>query len=356
VINNHHTGNKNENETVNSASRQTNFIPSNPEEFGSSLHSSSTLSIHANVQDQNMEQIAIDASSPANVIEQEKYEEDHADEERMFMEMNTLLTKLRVGLYRRKKLAQGVYKSAAVSNQSNFLIDNNNTSISSTKITKGQNIATKEPPQEEVKQISQSLEVQTTMLSKHLLEHLEKEENHCIPLVKEHLIHDEINDLVGRIMGKRSSDVMIQILNLAVNNLPKEDRESMVSYMKQAMVGTFFERWLSMGGYNGGLRQLETNSTEKQSQKIDRTEGNMLKSYPEEKIVENDNSLLCPRCEKKGGSIECDRPPSLSSSSTCSSSSSSCGVTTTQKELEKLIRAIAANPELTSIQKNTIQE
>jgi len=336
-----HQDSSNGNDLINETSHVSNFVPSSLGELATSHHSSSTSSINISRNQLNLDK---NTNPPeAIVIEQEEYEEDHADEERMFSEMASLLVKLKEGLDRRKKLLQSAYKSsAAASKQSKFLSGDNKISVSNTT---SNNTRSKQPSQEEVQQISQSLEAQTSILSQHLLQHLEKEENHCIPLVKEHLTHDEINDLVGRIMGKRSSDVMIQILNLAVNNLPEDDRESMVKYMKQAMVGTFFERWLAMGGHSQGFENLEKKSVEKKESKSDASEDKVFKvKLPTEK--ENDN-------EQVADFIECNDPQSPSSSSSCSSSLSSLGVTTTQEELEKLIRAIASNPTLTSIQKNT---
>jgi hemerythrin-like domain-containing protein len=44
----------------------------------------------------------------------------------------------------------------------------------------------------------------------HLMVHLEKEETQCMPLVVKHLNKEEINDLVGQIMGKRSSETIAE--------------------------------------------------------------------------------------------------------------------------------------------------
>lgn len=38
-------------------------------------------------------------------------------------------------------------------------------------------------------------------------------------------------------------------MTMAVQNLNEADRTEMVKYMKQAMVGTFFEKWLAMSGW-----------------------------------------------------------------------------------------------------------
>ena len=56
----------------------------------------------------------------------------------------------------------------------------------------------------------------------------EKEENQCMPLVVKHLSRNEIHDLVGNIMGKRSSDLIAQIMTMAVQNLTRDEREEMI--------------------------------------------------------------------------------------------------------------------------------
>jgi uncharacterized protein with GYD domain len=69
-------------------------------------------------------------------------------------------------------------------------------------------------------------------------------------MVKKHLTNEEISTLVGQIMGKRSAEMMGKILNLAVCSLPGDEREDMVKCLKKAMGGTFFEKWLTMGGWD----------------------------------------------------------------------------------------------------------
>jgi hypothetical protein len=144
-------------------------------------------------------------------LEQEEYEEDHADEERMFSEMDTYLAKLHDVL------------------------------LSDTSSDK----------QQAVNELVQFLRDHTRHLSQHLMAHLEKEETQCMPLVIKYLSKSEIHELVGQIMGKRSADTIAQIMTMAVQNLNDSDREEMVRYMKQSMAGTFFDRWLTMSGWNG---------------------------------------------------------------------------------------------------------
>lgn len=173
---------------------------------------SSLSSISTTSKKRSINQLEEEGSSKkvARVIEQEEYEEDHADEERMFHEMDVLLSKLRAKL-------------------SNY----------------------KQEETIPLHELSISLSNLTSLLIHHLLQHLQKEEEQCMPLVKKHLSKDEIHDLVGKIMGKRSSDIVQQILSMAIQNLPNKEKDEMVNYMKQAMVGTFFERWLIVGGFSG---------------------------------------------------------------------------------------------------------
>jgi len=103
-------------------------------------------------------------SHNCNNLVQEEYEEDHADEERMFSEMDSLLTLLK------ERLNQTRTTPAAASRPST---------------------------------LAHRIMEQTQKLSNHLLRHLEKEELHCMPLVLQHLSKPEIHELVGEIMGVR---------------------------------------------------------------------------------------------------------------------------------------------------------
>jgi len=342
----------------------------------------------------------VDRQQQPTIIEQEEYEEDHADEERMFMELDKLLSKLRDGLYKRKKPFLQQPPSNNITRTSSSSLSKTTTTSNNKKNNKFSNnshCSNCNVNKEEVKQISQTLKDQTTMLSRHLLEHLDKEEIHCIPLVKQHLTHDEINDLVGRIMGQRSSDVMARILNMAVNNLPEEDQEEMVRYMKQAMVGTFFERWLSMGGWTSS-EDLVKSSTTKQEEGIEERSNmkkqiNILcksayngdddqnKKCSSTSLSNSVSSSTLEACtsettiyvgqkrpfqedegEEGHGSSSSQEDLFCSTiSSQCASSmtkklsspTSSSSSPFTQEQLEKLIRAIASNQELTPKQKNT---
>ena len=156
-------------------------------------------------------------------LEQEAYEEDHAEEETMFKQINTTIRRL-----------NGSFRYYHANPQSSAL------SI--------------------IKRVILILKEQTDNIIQHLEVHLTKEETQCLPMVKKHLNNDEISTLVGQIMGKRSAEMMGKILNLAVCSLPGDEREDMVKCLKKAMGGTFFEKWLTMGGWSdesavgGGIR------------------------------------------------------------------------------------------------------
>jgi hypothetical protein len=105
------------------------------------------------------------------VVEQEEYEEDHADEERMFSEMDGLLSKLREVLLQSRVPGAG----------------------------------STDPSPVEVNAMARDISERTKLLSQHLMTHLEKEETQCLPLVVKHMSKSEIHELVGNIMGKRSA-------------------------------------------------------------------------------------------------------------------------------------------------------
>jgi hypothetical protein len=266
-------------------------------------------------------------------IEQEEYEEDHADEERMFNSIDVLLSNLREELSKRRNA------SAATSTTS----DGGDTETTSS-----------------LRNLANLLLKATRNLMRHLMTHLDKEETHCMPLVAQYLTKPEINDLVGKIMGKRSSELMSQILTMAVQNLPEADRDDMVRYMKQAMVGTFFERWLKMGGWmektavkteendDGGGKLsrgdegsdslgMESNTTSTSS-----TSDAKMSATSRETSVISANQLHpfsfqsnAPTLANSASSTDDEAPDNYTS-----------GV-----ELEKLIRAIGTNPHLDPKQK-----
>lgn len=95
-------------------------------------------------------------------------------------------------------------------------------------------------------------------LEEHLREHLVKEEKECMPVIMEHLTKEEMEELVGDIMGTRSAEQMREILSLVVKELPEHEQKDMREHMKGAMRGTFFEKWLMMDG-GGGFVDSEWN-------------------------------------------------------------------------------------------------
>lgn len=177
---------------------------------------SSTAS-RSNINNKNNTPVSTTTSTPKcgceSFLEQEAYEEDHAYEETMFKQINTTLRRLG-GSFR--------YFHA------------------NPKMPNAMSI---------IKKVIFMLKEQTDNLTQHLEQHLEKEETQCLPMVKKHLSNDEISGLVGNIMGKRSAEMMGKILNLAICTLPTEERDDMVMCLKKAMGGTFFEKWLKMGGW-----------------------------------------------------------------------------------------------------------
>lgn len=159
----------------------------------------------------------------ASQLGQEEYEEDHATEEVMFKQIDVTIRRLNASFrfYHASKndktVALGIIKKPIL-----------------------------------------MLKDQVERLTSHLVKHLAKEETQCLPMVQKHLSKEEIADLVGKIMGKRSAEVMTKILNLAVHSLPDDERADMVFHMKKAMTDTFFEKWLTMGGWSSTVNNSST--------------------------------------------------------------------------------------------------
>jgi hypothetical protein len=199
---------------------------------------------------------------------------------------------------------------------------------------------------------------------RHLMNHLDKEETHCMPLVAQYLTKTEINDLVGKIMGKRSSELMSQILTMAVQNLPEADRDEMIRYMKQAMVGTFFERWLKMGGWMEKVA-AESEDIEDGGGKLSRGEeplqlareasGTIATTTVTNTSSDAKTAAVFPvqsAAEMHPNSIQLNAPTLATSASTPNYSDDEAPENyTSGAELEKLIRAIGTNPHLDPKQK-----
>jgi len=259
------------------------------------------------------------------VVEQEEYEEDHADEERMFTMMDHLLARLHkalVQLHQRSSNPRNSYKNGIQKNIESII----NTTKEVVSLVK--------------------------TLNQHLMVHLEKEEKQCLPLVVKHLSKSEIHDLVGKIMGKRSSDMIVDILTMAVQNLNEADKEEMVKHMKQAMVGTFFETWLTMTGWNGGNGNddaAQTPGTRKRSASVAELSVTSASS-PGGSDTDMD-SKRSAKDEDSGTTTICSTSdPTSTAIATHLSKSSEI---TSQANLEKLIRAVVTNPSLTPMEKNT---
>ena len=237
-----------------------------------------------------------------HIVEQEEYLEDHADEERMFKSFDKLLSKLRDGLV------------------------NNDAKDLSNQI------------------VAKAIQKLTASLLQHLLAHLEKEETQCMPLVVKHFTKSEIHHLVGQIMGKRSSDTIAQIMAMAVQNLNDLDREDMIYNMKQAMAGTFFEKWLSMSGWmtaKTGLPKTNQNDVDRivcTSKRLT-DEGTIQGSMIKRTRIESESD-----CSDATVHTERHLPVTIANKHKA---------VTSQAELEKMIRAIVCNQEMTPIQKNT---
>ena len=269
------------------------------------------------------------------MIEQGEYEEDHADEERMFSMMDDLLTK-----FRQELLKQRQEIVSAVSNPRD-------------------DSSKRDSVDDTVKAINELNKLCKT-LSKHLLAHLEKEEKQCMPLVVKHLSKSEIHDLVGKIMGKRSSDIIAQIMTMAVQNLNEKDREEMVKYMKQAMAGTFFDRWLTMSGWmsdrNGSNDKspcAKEDGKKRAPPKTTPTTSSDGASHSKRTKSENTDLMEEASCPLSAGTSVAATSASAESTTWVPQSGNPAGEVTSQAELEKLIRAIATNPNLTALQKNT---
>jgi hypothetical protein len=160
---------------------------------------------------------------------------------------------------------------------------------------------------------------------------------------------------------------MSQILTMAVQNLNVADRDDMVRYMKQAMVGTFFERWLKMGGWigvesgesdDGGGGKMST--TERTSSAAIASENGNEK--PSSDSSESNKNAGASNVVPAAAAMPPQQNnPTEETSCSCCCTTAKTSIDTAEKptsaaELEKLIRAIGTNPNLDAMQKNlTIQ-
>ena len=320
-------------------------------------HNNNTNSTNLQQQSQGQQQ-RLQQQQP-QIVEQEEYEEDHADEERMFSMMDDLLTKLRNGLLRQRLVLSAAFEQQQQNSAS--LVDDDDSS-------------------ERVDTIMKEIDELTKKLSQHLMAHLEKEEKQCMPLVVKHLSKTEIHDLVGKIMGRRSADMIAQIMTMAVQNLDVADREEMVTYMKQAMAGTFFDRWLSMSGWmddgnnsnsnnekrkTGGVglkkRQapIEAKLSTSSNNDTSNDDGHNKRSKMNDRNNNSSSTTTAVTTTETIFNVAANAVPSNGTATASNSMAllpqvmnSAAGVTS-QTELEKLIRVIATNPNLSPQQKNT---
>lgn len=253
---------------------------------------------------------------------QKEYEDDHADEDRMFGAVDELLSKL------------------------------------------GDVLKKDKSDQQEKLAMAQGISKRVAQLATHLMNHLEKEETQCLPLVVKYLSKNEIVELVGLIMGRRSADTIANIMTMAVQNLAIDEREEMIKYMKQSMENTFFDQWLRMSGwmaktgkgmyYEGPETPGEVPEAGERSTPPDKSESDSDKKRPTTPTTETASKRS--RQEQIEGNETLPQPEPTLSTVTVASPQPRAPEVTPPAELEKLIRAVATNPHLTAQQKNqTIQ-
>ena len=316
--------------------------PCSPTENGNDINNTNQQQQQQQQQQQKQQQNGSTSSNgyesncdDDEIIDGEEYEEDHADEERMFTMMDHLLTRLRKGLVQLQQRNQHSSSSSSLSSLSSIQRNANGRKKNLESITN----TTKE-----------ILSLVKT-LNQHLMVHLEKEETQCLPLVVKHLTKSEIHDLVGKIMGKRSCDMIAQILTMAVQNLNETDKEEMVKHMKQAMVGTFFDRWLSMSGWMDGINGVtgeEPADTLKRKRSTSVAELSVTSASSQTTPGESDEDKLI-----KSAADDDEASYMAMAASLSQSINNPTGGITSQEDLEKLIRAVVTNQSLTPAQQNT---
>lgn len=151
---------------------------------------------------------------------------------------------------------------------------------------------------------------------------------------------------------------------MAVQNLTRDEREEMIKYMKQAMEGTFFDRWLLMSGWMQSSSTKTSNAAGHGGQATSSTStGTTAVALPEApaSMQQGDPSVDSRkrRAPDSSGSVGNDKRPNRGDGmasvpvpiapGNCLAGANITG----QAELERLIRAVASNPGLTPVQKNT---
>lgn len=286
-------------------------------------------------------QDAPSAVDDESVVDQESYEEDHADEERMFEIMDSLLTQLRDARNQQPQAYSTLPSPRETSIQVPTDAPSNAPSSSKSSIVK-----------KSVNEIMISLVDVTSTLTRHLKAHLEKEETQCLPFVVKYLSKSEIHDLVGQIMGKRSSDVISEIMTMAVQSLNEDYRLEMLHYMKQAMAGTFFDKWLSMSGWIDNVKGTTPQSEDDSKRDPATSTGTEQPTSKRAKLAE---PMIVPNLSEVSPSSPTVIPNVTAVQTNVARPifHYSAGEITSQAELERLIRAIITNPTLTPLQKNT---
>jgi len=169
----------------------------------------------------------VQIESLEKMIKEEEYEDDHDVEEKMLDSLEEALSRVR-----------------------NFVAIRPEGGTAGSSVSSGGDSATEQEfkdgkfPNGLIEALEELYEL-AAKSHQFLVRHLEKEESQCMPLIQQHFTHSELEDMVGNIMGKRSSDKMREILKISVENLPEGEREDMRDHMVACMKDTFFEKWLS---------------------------------------------------------------------------------------------------------------
>lgn len=78
-----------------------------------------------------------------------------------------------------------------------------------------------------------------------LYAHFHKEETVLHPLINNTMTTDEVNMIVGRVLGHRSAEMMESILKILHRHLAKSELERCLDHIQKSVYGTYFEKWLA---------------------------------------------------------------------------------------------------------------
>jgi zinc finger-like protein len=85
-----------------------------------------------------------------------------------------------------------------------------------------------------------------------LFAHFHKEETMLHPLMRNNMTTDEVNMIVGRVLGHRSAEMMESILKILHRHLTKPEMERCLDHIQKSVYGTYFEKWLAtLPDWNG---------------------------------------------------------------------------------------------------------